>query len=111
MEKKLICLIDLAHTSKLGLSSDTMPLQLGLIGAYCLKDTKDQVDIELFKFIEEFDSVVAVREPFIVGVSNYIWNIDIGYNAIRVLRKRYPNSIIVCGGQITRTSLKIRSNS
>ncbi|MEQ1519918.1 MAG: hypothetical protein ABL936_01465 [Aestuariivirga sp.] len=98
MEKKLICLIDLAHTSKLGLSSDTMPLQLGLIGAYCLKDSKDQVDVELFKFIEEFDSVVAQREPFIVGVSNYIWNIDIGYNAIKVLRKRYPNAIIVCGG-------------
>ena len=98
MERKLICLIDLAHTSKLGLSSDTMPLQLGLIGAYCLKDTKDQVDVELFKFVEEFDSVVAEREPFIVGVSNYIWNIDIGYNTIKVLRKRYPNAIIVCGG-------------
>jgi hypothetical protein len=98
MEKKLICLIDLAHTSKLGLSSDTMPLQLGLIGAYCLKDCSDKVDVELFKFIEEFDSVVAEREPFIVGVSNYIWNIDIGYNAIKVLKKRYPNAIIVCGG-------------
>ena len=98
MDKKLICLIDLAHTSKLGLSSDTMPLQLGLIGAYCLKETEDQVDIELFKFIEEFDSVVAEREPFIVGVSNYLWNIDIGYNAIKVLRKKYPNTIVVCGG-------------
>jgi hypothetical protein len=98
MDQKLICLTDLAHTSKLGLSSDTMPLQLGLIGAYCKQEVGDAVDVELFKFLEEFESTVSAREPFVVGVSNYIWNIEIQYSAIKVLKKRYPNTIVVCGG-------------
>ena len=75
-----------------------MPLQLGLIGAYCKQQVGDAVEIQLFKFIDEFEKTVAEREPFIVGVSNYIWNIDIQYNAVKVLKKRYPNTIFVCGG-------------
>lgn len=95
---KKIYLIDLAHTSKLGLSSDTMPLQLGLLGAHCLTELGDKVEVELFKFIDEFDEAVQREAPLVVGISNYIWNIDIGYKAVEVLKKHHPETIVIGGG-------------
>ena len=49
--KKKIYFIDLTHKSKLGFGSDTMPLQLGLLGTYCLSQHEDRIDIELFKLV------------------------------------------------------------
>ncbi len=98
MEKKKIYLIDLAHDSKLGMGSDTMPLQLGLVGAYCLNELDDQVEIKLFKFIEDFEAAVAEAPPFLLGVSNYIWNIDLGVQCVRALKRRFPEIIVVAGG-------------
>lgn len=98
MTKKQIYLIDLAHDSKLGLSSDTMPLQLGLIAAYCLNELGDEVDISIFKFLDEFEAALDRQVPFLVGVSNYIWGIDIGYKCIEILKRQHPDIITVFGG-------------
>ncbi len=96
--KKLVYLIDLAHESKLGLSSDTMPLQLGLIGAYCLKEHGSKVDVRIFKFVGGFLKAMKKKKPFIIGVSNYLWNINIGYKFISEIKKKYPDIITVFGG-------------
>ena len=98
MTKKQIYLIDLAHDSKLGLSSDTMPLQLGLIAAYCLNELGDEVDISIFKFLDEFEAALDRQVSFLVGVSNYIWGIDIGYKCIEILKRQHPDIITVFGG-------------
>ncbi|HFD87493.1 MAG TPA: hypothetical protein ENJ35_07450, partial [Gammaproteobacteria bacterium] len=98
MTKKTIYMIDLAHESSLGIGSDTMPLQLGLISAYCLQELGDQVDIEIFKFTDEFEEAALKKAPFLIGVSNYLWNIDISSKYIKALRQRYPEVITVCGG-------------
>lgn len=98
MSKKKIYMIDLTHESSLGIGSDTMPLQLGLISAYCLKEHGDKVDIEIFKFTDEFEQAALDEPPFLIGVSNYLWNIDISKKYIQALKKRYPDVIAVCGG-------------
>ncbi len=96
--KKQIYLIDLAHESNLGLSSDTMPLQLGLIGAYCLKEHGLKTDVKIFKFVGDFLKAMKKEKPFIIGVSNYLWNINIGYKLISEIKKKYPNIITIFGG-------------
>jgi radical SAM superfamily enzyme YgiQ (UPF0313 family) len=96
--KKQIYLIDLTHESKLGLGSDTMPLQLGLIGAYCLKEHGDKVDVQIFKFVDEFVEAVRKRTPFIIASSNYMWNIDLSYKIVSAIKERCPETIIVFGG-------------
>ena len=98
MAPKPIYLIDLAHDTKLGLGSDTMPLQLGLIGAHCLDAFPDDVEVEIFKYIEDFEAAVRRQPPFLIGISNYIWNIDIGYRAIQILKRHHPDTIVVGGG-------------
>jgi|TARA_B100000315_G_scaffold259105_1_gene313641 radical SAM superfamily enzyme YgiQ (UPF0313 family) len=97
-EKKKIYLIDLAHESELGLSSDTMPLQLGLIGSYCLKQYGSKVDIKIFKFVEDFKEAMDNEIPFIIGASNYLWNIDLNYKFISVIKEKYPKVITIFGG-------------
>lgn len=96
--KKTVYLIDLTHESQLGIGSDTMPLQLGLIAAYCLKDLGEQVEIELFKYTDEFEKAVLEKPPFLIGVSNYLWNIDLGSKYIQALKRRHPGVITVYGG-------------
>ena len=53
--KKKINFIDLTHKSKLGFGSDTMPLQLGLLGTYCLSQHGDKIDIELREIFKMFN--------------------------------------------------------
>ena len=96
--KKPIYLIDLTHESKLGFGSDTMPLQLGLIGAYCAAEFGDRVDVQIFKFIREFEEAVLARPPFIIGASNYLWNIDLGYKSVQAAKRQFPDIISVFGG-------------
>ncbi len=97
-KKRKIYLIDLAHESELGLSSDTMPLQLGLIGAYCLKHYSMKVDVRIFKFVEDFKDAMKKEIPFIIGASNYLWNIDLNYKFISVIKEKYPEIITIFGG-------------
>lgn len=96
--KKIIYLIDLTHESELGLGSDTMPLQLGLIASYCLKKYGEQVDIKIMKFVGEFVKAVEEKPPFIIAASNYLWNIDLSYKLISLIKKKYPDVISIFGG-------------
>ena len=96
--KKQIYLIDLTHDSKLGLGSDTMPLQLGLIGAHCLKEHGNKVDVQIFKFVDEFVEAVKKQPPFIIGSSNYMWNIDLSSKLIKEIKEKHPETITVFGG-------------
>ena len=98
MMKKNIYMVDLTHTSKLGFGSDTMPLQLGLIGSYCLKKYGDKVNIKIMKFLNELEAAVKKQPPYIIAASNYLWNIDLSYKSISLIKKEYPETIIIFGG-------------
>ena len=95
---KPIYLIDLTHESKLGLGSDTMPLQLGLVASYCKKIHGDKIDIQIFKFVDEFIKAVEENPPFLIGSSNYLWNIDLSYKLISLIKEKHPEIVTVFGG-------------
>ena len=98
MDKKRIYFADLTHESQLGIGSDTMPLQLGLIAAWLLKEMGDEVEVEIFKYTEEFAEAVLERPPFLLACSNYLWNLDLGYRYVEAIRRRFPEVITVFGG-------------
>ena len=64
-----------------------MPLQLGLLGTYCLSQHEDKIDIELFKLVDEFEASIEREEPFIVAASNYMWNINLTYEIIKRVKE------------------------
>ncbi len=98
--KKTIYLIDLAYDTAVGYSSDMMPLQLGLIAAYCLKEHVADVDIQIFKFVNELIEAVekAPPYPYIIGASNYMWNINLTHALVSAIKEKHPGIISIFGG-------------
>ena len=94
----LIHMLDLTHESELGLSSETIPLQLGLIAAYCLKECGNKVEIKIIKSVEEFSKEFEQRQPDVIASSNYLWNLNLGYRFVQLAKKENPNIVTVFGG-------------
>ena len=94
----LIYMLDLTHKSELGLSSETIPLQLGLVAAYCLKECGNKVQIEIFKSVDEFSENFEKQQPDVIASSNYLWNLNLGYKFTQLAKEVNPNIISVFGG-------------
>jgi len=98
MSKKAIYLLDPAYETSVGMSSDAMPLQIGLVGAHCLRELGDEVEVGLFKLLPDLEAAVSEKPPFIIGISNYLWTLDLGYQTAAVLKRKFPNVVVVAGG-------------
>ncbi|MBI1206611.1 MAG: radical SAM protein [Azospirillum sp.] len=98
MARKLtIYLADLTHNG-LVLSSNVFPLSIGLIAAYLLKNRGHEVDIELFKYPEDFSRALERKTPDLVGFANYSWNFNLSYHYTKIIKQLWPNTTVVFGG-------------
>lgn len=80
------------------LSSNVFPLSIGLIAAYLLKKRPDGIEVELFKYPEEFSAAFDARKPDIVAFANYSWNFHLSYEYARIIKKLWPDTPVVFGG-------------
>lgn len=92
-----IYLADLTHNG-LVLSSNVFPLSIGLVAAYLLEKRPDGVDVELFKYPEDLSAAIDVAVPDVIGFANYSWNQDISRQYARVIKKHWPDTVVVFGG-------------
>jgi hypothetical protein len=93
----LIYLCDLTHTAQ-GVNAELVPYPLGCIKSYFLANSRRPVEIELFKYPHELDSAFGTRRPTVVGFSNYMWNLDLSYSIAEVVKRRWPETLVVFGG-------------
>ena len=93
--KTTIVFSDLVHE---GHSCNAMPYGVSLIAAYALKNLGDEIDIHLFKFVEDLAGFMEANAPQIVCFSNYIWNTDLSVSIARKIKEENPDSIIIFGG-------------
>lgn len=79
-----------------------LPYAAGLLVAYAWTDEKVSEEYEFKRFIftrEDTDSAVAsLREPAVIGFSNYIWNTEYNKALARKVKEKYPDCIIIFGG-------------
>jgi radical SAM superfamily enzyme YgiQ (UPF0313 family) len=92
-----IYLVDLTHDGMI-LSSNVFPLSVGLIGAYLKEQRGSQVEIELFKYPDDFSDALLKAQPDIVGFAHYSWNSGLSRAYAAQIKARWPNTIIVFGG-------------
>lgn len=92
-----IFLGDLTYTT-LSLATDAFPLNIGFIAAYASKIYGKQVDIRLFKYIDDLEQALNENPPDILGLSNYPWNFSLGQEFFRMTRELSPDTICVMGG-------------
>jgi radical SAM superfamily enzyme YgiQ (UPF0313 family) len=80
------------------LSTEVFPLNIGFIASYCLKRFGDNVEITLFKYIDELEKAIHESPPDILGMSNYVWCQNISLEMFRIMKKVNPNGLSVWGG-------------
>ena len=98
MEKATrITFADLTHTGQL-IAANTFPLGISMVAAYAKKHLGDEVDIEVFKYPNEFSEYLDSQIPTIACFSNYSWNLRLSHEFARRIKEVSPKTITVFGG-------------
>jgi radical SAM superfamily enzyme YgiQ (UPF0313 family) len=92
-----IYLGDLTYTT-LSLATDAFPLNVGFVAAYASKVFGPQVDIQIFKYVDDLEQAIEQAPPDILGMSNYPWNFSLGMEFFRMAKTLSPQTICVMGG-------------
>src|SRR5438128_3822751 len=92
-----VYICDLTHDT-IVLVSDTIPINIGFIGAYAKKMLGDDVAISLFKYPRSVIEAIEVSAPDVIALSNYSWNSNLSERIARVSKERNPNVVTVQGG-------------
>ena len=79
-----------------------LPYAAGCIAAYAWSDNeiKEKFNLGGILFLRETpdEAVKKIENPFIVGFSCYIWNMEYNLILARKIKEKYPDCIIVFGG-------------
>ena len=92
-----IFLGDLIYDSA-GAYTGVFPLNIGYIASYCISKFDQDVDITLFKYVEDLDKAINESPPSILGLSNYAWCHNISLEMFQMLKQKNPNALTVWGG-------------
>jgi len=92
-----IYLGDLTYTT-LSIATDAFPLNVGFIAAYAAKTFGSEIDIKIFKYVDDLEQAIRDAPPDILGMSNYPWNFNLGLEFFRMTRALSPKTIRVMGG-------------
>ena len=85
------------------------PYAVGVLSSYAMQfeDINSQYELAgiIFKEDSEEDVMNAVKDPFIVGFSNYFWNYNYNLQQAKSIKEKYPECTIIFGGhQVSRES-------
>jgi len=98
LEKPIkIFLGDLIHNT-VGTYTGVFPLNIGYIASSCVSRFGNDVDITLFKYIEDLDKAINESPPTILGLSNYAWSSNASLELFSMLKLKNPNALTVWGG-------------
>ena len=92
-----IYLGDLTYTT-LSLATDAFPLNIGFVAAYAEKCFGKEIDLRLFKYVDDLEQAIQEKPPDILGLSNYPWNFNLGLEFFRMTRAASTQTLCVMGG-------------
>ncbi len=99
MQKKplKIYLADLTYDT-IAVSTNSIPLNIGFIASYCIQRFSSNIEVVLFKYVNELEQAINNSPPDILGLSNYCWNQNLGYEMSCLLHENNPQALSVWGG-------------
>ena len=97
MKPLKIYLGDLTYNT-IVVSTESLPINIGFIASYCIKQFGDQVDITLFKYIDDLEKAISEAPPDILGLSNYCWCQNVSQEMFKLFTEKNPNGLRVWGG-------------
>lgn len=79
-----------------------IPYAIGLVAAYAWADEKIKANYNLGRLIykrETIDAAIdSLDNPYLVGFSSYVWNMEYNKEFARRLKSKYPECIVLFGG-------------
>lgn len=88
---------DLTYNT-IAVSTESLPINIGFIASYCIKQFGDKVDITLFKYIDDLEKAVIESPPDILGLSNYCWCQNVSQEMFKLFTEKNPKGLRVWGG-------------
>ena len=95
--KLKIALGDLRHGTA-GRHSVLMPIGIGYIAAYAIKQFPSDIDVRLYDDPEEILHDIDHWQPNVIGLSNYCWNSELSRIVFDYAKTKIPGVICVAGG-------------
>jgi radical SAM superfamily enzyme YgiQ (UPF0313 family) len=92
-----VYLCDLTHETVI-LVSDTIPINLGYIGAYAKKNYGNSIEVSLFKYPKDAIDAIKKNPPDVLGLSNYSWNSLLSERIANIAKLKNPKVVTVQGG-------------
>lgn len=92
-----IWLCDLTYTQQV-VSSEVMPAAVGELATYCMAHMSPSPSFRIFKYPEKLIAALRTEQPQIIGFSNYVWNSQLSYEFAKVIKAKFPETIVVMGG-------------
>ena len=99
MSKIKVFFGDLIHTWE-KVSVWTIPINIGFVGGYACQELGDDIDLHLFKRPEEMIEAIRAEKPDVVGLSYYVWNLNLNKLVSKIARETNPNVLIMGGGPL-----------
>ena len=88
---------ELTHTGNT-IATDTFPLGISMVAANAQKILGDEIDFEVFRYPEDFSSYLETNIPTLACFSAFSWNIGLGHEYARQIKKAFPKTITIFGG-------------
>lgn len=88
---------DLTHTGQL-VAANTFPLGISMVAAYAKQELKNDIEIEIFKYPDDFSRYLETNIPRIACFSNFSWNLKLGHEYARRIKLLSPETVVVFGG-------------
>ena len=92
-----VYLCDLTHETVI-LVSDTIPINLGYVGAYAKKIHGNSIKISLFKYPKDAIDAIKKNPPDVLGLSNYSWNSLLSERVANIAKLKNPKVVTIQGG-------------
>ena len=100
---------DLTHTGN-GTMALTFPLGNSYVVSYAKKILGDDLNFRLFKYQDRLSQAILDDPPLVLALSNYCWNIELGYTLIKWAKSLNPNLVVVLGGPNFPTQVSEKKN-
>ena len=95
--KNKVYLADLTHTRN-GIMALTFPLGTAFVAAYAKQVLGGDFEFSLFKFPDRLSQAISEGPPHVLALSNYSWNLELGYKLSTWAKRQHPNLIVIFGG-------------
>jgi len=88
---------DLTHTGQ-DICANTLPLGVAMVAAYAKQELGDAINMEVFRYPEDFSEYLESTIPGIACFSVFSWNQNLAHMYAAEIKSLSPNTVTVFGG-------------